>query len=275
MSKKSDFIKRTDNGLFAKPYSLFQGPNARTEFDPDELAILKEQIRQDGVKVPLVVRRRQSDQGGELEIFDGERRFRCVTELLAEGHEVEWVPIVIRRASEAELMIEAAMSDTGKVKLDFVDQTNLVRMLTGYGLDIKTISTRLGVSDTWVRQRLDLIGLEPPAQEALRDGEIKLGKALKMAKKDFAGQMAELKKVRERRARGDKKAGSVIPRPGKKKCREMADEMLQTQQLYTGDQVRMIFGWVNGEITELELRESLGTQEHPQPASEFSAALVH
>lgn len=273
-SKKCDWLKRTDNGLFARPEVLYQGPNARINFDPEKLARLEKEIEHDGVKQPLIVKRRSNGDGGELQVFDGERRSRCVSNLRENGHEIEWVPVIIRRASEAELMIEAAMTDTGKVKLDFVDQTNLVRMLTGYGLDVKTISERLGVSDTWVRQRLDLIGLEPPAQEALRNKEITLGKALKMAQKGmtFEEQKAEVEKVRERRAKGEKKAGSVIPRPGKKKCREMADEMLSARQLYTGDQVRMIFGWVNGEVTETELRESLTDGvSSPEPA----AATVH
>jgi ParB/RepB/Spo0J family partition protein len=255
MSKKDDFIKRTDNGLFAKPEVLYQGPNARTNFDREKLNILKGQIRQDGVKQPLVVRRRNNGEGGELEVFDGERRSRCVRELLNEGHKIEWVPIVIRRASEAELMIEAAMTDAGKVKLDFVDQVNLVRMLLGRGLDVPTISARLELSDTWVRQRVDLIGLEPPAQKALRNGEIKLGRALRMAKKDYKGQVAELKKIRERRAAGDKKAGSVIPRPGKKACHEMATYFAEQNRTYTAEQVVMVFGWVNGDITTEELRQ--------------------
>jgi len=277
MTTNTKTTKRTDNGLFANPSVLFEGPNARTDFDPEKLAILKEQIRQDGVKVPLVVRRRKNDQGGELEIFDGGRRFRCVRELLAEGHEVEWVPVIIRRASEAELMIEAAMTDTGKVKLDFVDQTNLVRMLTGYGLDVATIATRLGVSDTWVRQRQELVGLEPPAQQALRDKEITLGKALKMAKKGmtFSEQVEEIEKVRERRAKGVKKAGSVIPRPGKKACQKMAEQLQQTRQLYTADQVQMIFGWFNGDVTEQELMEHIDAVPFGRPTDEQQPAVMH
>ncbi|KKN38273.1 hypothetical protein LCGC14_0755120 [marine sediment metagenome] len=261
MSKKYNFLKRTDRGMFAKPTALYPGPNnPRTNFDPEKMAKLKKQIRENGgVKQPLLVRRRQNDQAGELEIFDGERRNRCVQELLHEGVDIQWVPVTIRQGSEAELMLEAATTDQGKEKLDFVDQTNLVRILTGYGVDVKTISTRLGVSDSWVRQRLELGGLEPPSQQALRCKEITLGKALKMSKMTFTEQVAELEKIRNRRANGTKKAGSVIARPGKKACREMADEILQQRQLYTADQVTMMFGWFNGDVTAEELREQIGT----------------
>ena len=274
MPKREDWLKRTDRGTFARPEVLFQGPNnPRTNFDPEELAILREQIRQDGVLQPLMVRRRSDNKGGELEIFDGERRFRCVTALIDEGAELEWVPVVIERGSEAELMIKAAMTDTGKVKLDFVDQVNLVRMLTGYEMEVDTIAERLGMSNTWVRTRQDLVGMEPPTQKALRNKEITLGKAVKLASKTFAEQKAELKKVRERKAAGAKKAGSVIPRPGKKVCREMATTIEQRSQLYTAEQVCAVLRWASGEVSEEELISALGSV--PTSKKQAEQPVVH
>jgi len=269
MPKREEWLKRTDRGTFAKPEVLYQGANARTSFDEEELCTLKEQIRQDGVLQPLVVRRRSNGEGGELEVFDGERRSRCVAALRAEGVEVEWVPVVIERGSEAEMMIKAAMTDTGKTKLDFVDQVNLVRMLTGYGMEINTISTRLGMSESWVRQRQELVGMEPPTQKALRTKEITLGKALKLAGKTFAEQKDELKRVRERKANGVKRAGSVAPpRPGKKVCREMAVTIQQRSQLYTAEQVCAVLRWASGEVTEDELCAALGSVPARNPATE-------
>jgi ParB/RepB/Spo0J family partition protein len=276
MPKRENWLKRTDRGMFARPEVLYQGPNnPRTDFNKKELAILEEEIRQDGVLQPLMVRRRSNDEGGELEIFDGERRFRCVTALRDKGSEVEWVPVVIERGSEAELMIKAAMTDTGKVKLDFVDQVNLVRMLTGYGLEIDTIAERLGMSTTWVRQRQDLVGMEPPTQKALRNKEITLGKALKMAGKTFAEQKAELKKVRERKANGVKKAGSVTPRPGKRVCREMAVAIEQRSQLYTSEQVCAVLRWASGEVSEEQLIAALGTVPASGKAAAVEQPVVH
>jgi len=271
MPKREEWLKRTDRGTFARPEVLYQGSNPRTDFDPQELAILKEQIRQDGVLQPLMVRRRSDGKGGELEIFDGERRFRCVDALFDEGVEVGWVPVVIERGSEAEMMIKAAMTDSGKVKLDFVDQVNLVRMLTGYGMEIDTIAERLGMSPSWVRQRQELVGMEPPTQKALRNKEITLGKALKMSGKTFAEQREELAKVRERKAAGIKKAGSVAPRPGKKACREMAITILQRSQLYTAEQVCAVLRWVGGEVTDTELSAVLGgVPAKDKPAAELT-----
>lgn len=257
MSKSYSFIRRVDNGFLARPEVLFEGPNARTNFDPEKLAVLEVEIKNSGVLKPLTVRRRKNGRGGELEIFDGGRRIRCVRALAAKGHKIEWIPIVIRRGSEAELMLEAAMTDISKEKLDYVDQTNLVRILTGYGLDVITIATRTGMSDTWVRQRLSLIGLNPPGQAALRAKEIKLGKALQMAELSFEGQQAELETVRNEKAAGAKKAGSVVACPGKKACRKMADQILKNQMLYSAQQVVLVLGWVTGDITAEELMEQL------------------
>lgn len=256
-SKNYEYMKRTDRGTLAKPYALYQGPNARTNFDPEELATLKEQIRQDGVKQPLIVKRVDNGKGGHLKIFDGDRRNRCVQELIAEGHDIEWVPVIVRQGSDAELMVEAAMTAVGKAGLDFIDETNLVRMLLGYGMSVADIATRLGKSTPWAYQRQSLIGLEPFAQTALRDKEVTLTKALKMAKLDSDQQREELDKVRERRANGAKKAGSVTAKPGKKRIREMAADMLREDRYYSAGQVEALLKWVMGETDEDHARKAL------------------
>jgi len=88
-----------------------------------------------------------------------------------------------------------------------------------------------------------------------RSKEITLTKALKVSKLDsFDQQMAALETVRKRRAAGNKKAGSAAGRPGKKKCREMAELVEQAQQLYTSQQVQMLLSWFTGDVDETELR---------------------
>ncbi len=61
--------------------------NPRTLFDPKPLAALKESIREHGVLVPLTVYRLH---GQELYgIVDGERRYRCCSELSQEGQSIQ------------------------------------------------------------------------------------------------------------------------------------------------------------------------------------------
>lgn len=68
------------------PKSLEKNPeNPRVIFDEEDLAILRESIRESGILVPLLVYKRKRD--GKFVILDGERRWICALQL-----ELETVP---------------------------------------------------------------------------------------------------------------------------------------------------------------------------------------
>ena len=58
--------------------------NPRLLFDPSELQELKKNIAQHGVLVPITVYQAKGQE--KFSILDGERRFRCVVNLIEEGH---------------------------------------------------------------------------------------------------------------------------------------------------------------------------------------------
>lgn len=261
MPKREEWLKRSDRGMFARPDVLYPGPNARSVFDDESMGVLREQIRQMGVLQPLVVRRRPDGNGGELQVWDGERRLRAVQSLAEAGTQIEWVPVVIRRASEAELLLEAATTQTGREPLDVVDEASLVRMLEAYGLDADEIAERLAMSITWVRHRAKLAGLAVETREALRRNEITLGRALELAEQDTEDQQEALQEVRERAERGEKKAGSAtVKRPGKRILRRVADELenQDDDRRYGRGAVVTVMGWAAGDVEEGELRQALG-----------------
>ena len=266
MPKREDWLKRTDRGTMARPEVLFLGPNARTHIDPDELSTLEIQIREEGVLEQLLVRRLKGDDGGELQVWDGQRRLLCIRKIREEGHPIEWVPVKISRASEAELMLMAAMTQAGKIKLDPVDEARQVKMLLGYGMEVSAISERLGLSEGWVRQRDVLSGLSPVSQVALRAQEITLGKALQLADKTHDQQVAEIARVRERRERGEKGAGSVARPPGKRLIGALRDDIQKaisgqlelSQRPYTGEDLVAVLDWAAGVGAEDDIRARLG-----------------
>jgi hypothetical protein len=57
--------------------------NPRHLFDPDQLMELKKNIAEHGVLVPITVYQAKGD--AKFSILDGERRYRCVVELVSEG----------------------------------------------------------------------------------------------------------------------------------------------------------------------------------------------
>ena len=57
--------------------------NPRVLFDPEQLLELKKNIAEHGVLVPIIVYQAKGE--AKFSILDGERRYRCVQELVAEG----------------------------------------------------------------------------------------------------------------------------------------------------------------------------------------------
>lgn len=71
--------------LFA-PNELSPNPlNPRKLFDREPLATLRESIRKNGILVPITA---YFARNGRAYIIDGERRWRCASELVAEGQDV-------------------------------------------------------------------------------------------------------------------------------------------------------------------------------------------
>lgn len=82
----------------ANPY------NPRELFDRPELDVLKDSIRHVGILVPLLVYRRKKD--GKIVIMDGERRWRCVSELVKEypSEKRKWEKIPLNIIPEPDMV---------------------------------------------------------------------------------------------------------------------------------------------------------------------------
>lgn len=254
MSKKYEWLKRTDRGWFAKPSVCYAGPNARTVFDREGLDVLKAQVKGVGVQQPLLARRRSNDEGGELQVWDGARRLLVANELIAEGQPIEWVPVSIQRKSDADMMIAAAMTHAGKEPLDPVDEANMIGMLVGYGLKATEISDRLGKSVPWVNRRRQLLLLEPPARDALREGKLTLGRAEQLSKLEGDDQKARLPKGSQ-----EKPQGTPHRRPGKRAAKVLLDRIgdrswiPSTKLRSSADLVRRMIQWSLGEVSTDDL----------------------
>lgn len=267
-SKKYTYLKRTDKGWLAKPSACYLGPNARTVIDPEKLERLQAQITGVGVKEPLLVRRTPGATDElHLQIWGGQRRFTAVNNLLAKGEPIEWIPVRIEQGSDADMMIAAAQTVTGKEPLDPVDEAGMVTMLLGYGLEADEIAKRLGMSVAWVNRRRKLQRLEPKARAVLREGRITIGRAEELA--DMAGpiQLAKLP------ADGPgsclaKPQGKLNKRPGKKQIRTLTTRLKVSMgdNAEIWDRFNAVLRWVCGDLTSEELQQQLGLEAEPTEA---------
>lgn len=280
-SKNYPWLKRADRGTFADPSVCYMGPNARTVIDREKLDRLKAQIKGQGVLEPLIVRRRPTTiplDGGKisyLQVWDGQRRLLAVRELINEGESIEWIPVSIQTKSDAEMMVLAAQTVTGKEPLDPIDEANMVAMLINYGLETTEIGDRLGMSAPWVNRRRGLQTLEPPGRDALRADKITIGRAEELAKLTAEEQAEELAKLLEGtpsssssskgKGKGSRPQGVQHKRPGKRAIRKMLPQLSARfdaqPDIWGPSSVETILNWVAGDISEDELRESLGLED--------------
>ena len=280
-SKRYDYLKRTDKGWLAKPSACYLGPNARTIIDQEKLERLQAQITGVGVKEPLLVRRTPDEFGHHLQIWDGQRRFLAATNLIDKGEPIEWIPVRIEQGSDADMMIAAAQTVTGKEPLDPVDEAGMVAMLLGYGLEADEIAKRLGMSVPWVNRRRSLQSLEPKARTALRTGLITIGRAEELAKLPRKQQMAKLPSKPTKKGTKPKPQGKEHKRPGKKQIRLLGTRLapvIVAGQLPVADLVESILEWVCGDLSTEELQQTLGlkeqTEAEPEPVTITDEELV-
>lgn len=164
-------VESTSRHYNVKPENVIvsEGWNPRIDFgDVDELA---ESIRENGVLMPITVRRR-ADKG--LELVDGERRLRACLKLRAEDVDVMLPAFFLKSsASDSEALVHALISNHGK-PLTPLEEARAFARLREAGMTLDAISKSIGHkrSHAYVHQRLKLLEADPELQESVERGEV-------------------------------------------------------------------------------------------------------
>jgi ParB family chromosome partitioning protein len=145
----------------------------RKSFDEDELESLAASIRESGLMQPIVVR----TQGDGFEIIAGERRWRA-----AQRAELKEVPIVIREASEREVLVMALVENLQRVDLNPIEEAEgYSRLAEEFKMTQDDVARSVGKDRTTVTNLLRLLKLAPPVQQLVRDGKLAMGHARAIA----------------------------------------------------------------------------------------------
>jgi ParB/RepB/Spo0J family partition protein len=171
---------------------------------------LRDSIISEGVKRPIEI---YKTKDGVLELRDGERRLRATLMAIAEGYPIESIPalIVKKGTSESDQLIGALVANTGE-PLTATDQAAGFRRLRNWGVSVVDIAKRVGVSETMVRERLELANVAPVVSKAVDAGVVSIKEARKISK-DADGKMepqAEAIKKKTAEAKTPKKKTRVI-----------------------------------------------------------------
>lgn len=158
--------------------------NPRTAHDPHAIAELAASIAKVGVLQPILVRRK----GAAYEIVCGLRRARAAREAGLEA-----VPAIVRELSDLEVVEIQVIENLQRADLHPLEEAQGYHQLMRQGhYDAARIAERVGRSVKYVYDRIKLLDLTRPLQEAFRADRITAGHAILLARLDPKDQTRAL-----------------------------------------------------------------------------------
>ena len=161
-----------------KQITVEEGWNPRTVWNPEDHENMKNSIRLYGVLEPLRVRYAE----GTILLRSGERRWRAVMDLIAEGEDIAGVPVMMEGLwGEEDTLARAAIFN---LHVDFtpLEEAHMVRRFMNFGHPIEAIARKLGRSVATIRNRMALLEASPEDQAALVAGEASVSAVVKTVK---------------------------------------------------------------------------------------------
>lgn len=212
MNNEINATKRTDiYQIDPRNIVVVEGFNARKNFDLDEL---KEQIRKVGVLNPItVIPFKDKETGAEkYRLVDGERRYRAVMALLAEGEDIKRIKAMYlpKGTKEEDLLIQQLLKNTGK-QFSEIEMAKLFnRFKEQWGYTQTEIADKFCKKTSFVSRCMALLDLPAEIIEMMERGEISADSARQIAsrhKDDVDAQVEDAEKaVNTAKAKGKKTA---------------------------------------------------------------------
>ncbi len=149
--------------------SISPNPYQPRESGEEDLSELVASIREKGILEPLIVRKK----GRGYELVAGERRLKAAIQA-----GLERVPVVIREATDSELLELALIENLQRKDLNPIEEASAYQRLSKeFGLTHEEIARRVGKSRVSITNTLRLLTLPEKARRYLRVGKISAGHA--------------------------------------------------------------------------------------------------
>ena len=212
MNNEINATKRTDiYQIDPRNIVVVEGFNARKNFD---LAELKEQIRKVGVLNPItVIPFKDKETGAEkYRLVDGERRYRAVMALLAEGEDIKRIKAMYlpKGTKEEDLLIQQLLKNTGK-QFSEIEMAKLFnRFKEQWGYTQTEIADKFCKKTSFVSRCMALLDLPAEIIEMMERGEISADTARQIVSQNKDDEDAQVeaadKAVKTAKAKGKKTA---------------------------------------------------------------------
>lgn len=144
----------------------------RHSIDEEQIAELAQSIRENGIILPLLVRRHPDDDNA-YEIIAGERRWRAAQQ--AKLHEV---PVVVRDLSDQESLEIALVENLQRQDLTPLEEADgYQRLMDEFSHTQDALSKTVGKSRSHVANMMRLLGLPEAVKKMMHQGELTAGHA--------------------------------------------------------------------------------------------------
>ena len=164
--------KRTDIlSVDPRNIQVAEGFNSRRDFgDIEELA---RQIDENGLKNPLHVQKVVGEEDKFI-LVDGERRYRAIQFLLAQGKDIPYVRCIVvpANATKEELYLEQAMANEGKPFNEYEYGVLAKKMKEECVMSYADIARKLGKNTGVVQYWVEIFDWPEKFQVLVRDGKI-------------------------------------------------------------------------------------------------------
>ncbi|MFL5331511.1 MAG: ParB/RepB/Spo0J family partition protein [Gemmataceae bacterium] len=141
----------------------------RRTFDLEELAKLRDSIREYGVLQPIVVR----NDGQGFQLIAGERRLRAAREAGLNEIPVQVVDFTDQQVNEAALVENIQRSDLNPIE----KASGFKDYLERFSITQEQLAQRIGIDRTSISNLLGLLNLPSDVQDWVRTGQLSLGHA--------------------------------------------------------------------------------------------------
>lgn len=139
----------------------------RTIFNDEKIQELAQTIHTHGMIQPIVVRKKEEVED-RFEIIAGERRWRAVNLL-----EWEHIPAIVRNMSDTETASVALIENLQREELTVIEEAKAyASLLELHSLTQEALAQRLGKNQSTIANKLRLLKLPEPIQEALLQKQI-------------------------------------------------------------------------------------------------------
>jgi len=161
-----------EKGFNSRDYSLAENKN--------HLESLKASIRAVGVLQPVWVR----EDKDKFYLVDGETRLRAVLELIAEGLPILKIPAkIVDAGNEIERKLLSLTANQGK-PLGKWEVGTAYKQLEGWGWTLEQIAERVGQTERYVREAIELSNVPQEVKVLLSSGKITPRLALKTVREE-------------------------------------------------------------------------------------------